>query len=134
LGRRVAVKRLKRSLFDDHKFHPMRIEALRHAFRQEGLTTANLDHPNIVPIHNLGTDVEGRPVLTMKFVRGTPWDQIIAEDFGEMPVSDFLAKHIPILVSMANAVAFAHSRGFVHRDLKPSQVMVGEFGEVYLMD
>src|SRR5690606_21487394 len=101
-------------------------------FQQEAVITANLEHPNIVPVYDLGVDSDGRPLLAMKLVRGTPWDLLIDADFKELVTDEYLAKHLPILLSMCQAVAFAHSRRIIHRDLKPSQVMVGEFGEVLL--
>ena len=69
----------------------------------------------------------------MRLVRGRPWDDLLAEG-AELPPREFLDRHLPVLIDMAQAVAFAHSRGIVHRDLKPSQVMVGDYGEVLLMD
>src|SRR5690606_7489482 len=66
--------------------------------------------------------------------RGQPWDLLLDTDFPKLHQDEYLARHLPILISMCQAIAFAHSRRIVHRDLKPSQVMVGEFGEVLLMD
>ncbi|MEQ8819216.1 MAG: protein kinase [Sumerlaeia bacterium] len=103
------------------------------AFRHEALVTANLEHPNIVPVHDWGHDDQGRPLLAMKLVRGTPWPELIWEDESKTQ-EEMLTRHLSILISVAQAVAFAHSRGIVHRDLKPQQVMVGEYGEVLLMD
>ncbi|MBZ0113179.1 MAG: serine/threonine protein kinase [Thermoanaerobaculia bacterium] len=102
-------------------------------FRLEALTAARLEHPNILPVYNLDYDDEGRPLLAMKLVRGRPWSQLIRESRSH-PLSDLLAQHLPVLVQVVKAIAFAHSRGVLHRDLKPSQVMVGSFGEVLLMD
>lgn len=134
LGRVVAVKRLRQDRMSELRDQPSRVEFVEALFRQEAATTACLEHPNIVPVHDLGADESGQPLLAMKRVRGRPWDRIIEDDFPRLSPAEFLAKHIPILVSMSRAVAFAHSRGVVHRDLKPSQIMVGEFGEVVLMD
>ncbi len=135
LGRVVAVKKLQ----DQHYLKVQtRGESSRflldYQFRQEAIITAYLEHPNIVPVYDLGMDRYGHPLLAMKLVRGEPWAAIIQEDFAAMAPADFLGKHLPILIDVCQAVAFAHSRGIVHRDLKPSQVMVGEFGEVLLMD
>lgn len=102
-------------------------------FFQEALTIALLDHPNIVQVHEIGEDSSGNPYLAMKLVRGRVWADVLSEE-GSLPAAEFLARNIPILLSVAQAVAFAHSRGVVHRDLNPSQIMVGEFGEVYVMD
>jgi serine/threonine protein kinase len=134
LGRMVAVKKMRadlRKLLESDQTQRVAAEGL---FRQEALTTALLDHPNIVPIYDLGADDEGSPLLAMKMVRGKPWDHVLYLDFKELSPADFLSKHLPILVDVAQAVAFAHSRGIVHRDLKPAQVMIGEFGETLLMD
>jgi serine/threonine protein kinase len=70
----------------------------------------------------------------MKLVKGRSWEKIARDEFKALPAEEFLAKHLPILADVAQAVAFAHDRGVVHRDLKPGQVMVGEFGETLLMD
>lgn len=134
LGRVIAVKRLRDDLVENRATNEEARRAMELAFRQEALTTALLDHPNIVPVHDIGSDELGRLMLAMKLVRGQPWLNQIDDDFWMMPVPEFLARHIPTLMSVAQAVAFAHSRGIVHRDLKPSQVMVGKFGEVLLMD
>lgn len=112
------------------------------AFLDEALLTGQLDHPNIVPVLDLGTlgTVEGEdtatPVMAMKRVRGVRWDELIAleRDPGFAPTHEYWTRHLGILRAVCNAMAYAHSRGIVHLDLKPSQVIVGEFGEVYLMD
>ncbi len=134
LRRPVAIKRLK---LDSRKRKPIdeNTRALMvESFRCEAFTTATLDHPNIVPIHDLGVDEHGQPIIAMKLVRGTPWNKMLQDDWDTMPEQDYLAKHLPILIHVGQAVAFAHSRGLIHRDIKPSQVMVGEFDEVLLMD
>ena len=133
LNRTVAVKRLRKELLDDLADESM-ARALQASFRQEALTTANLDHPNIVPVHDMGTDEDGSPLMAMKFISGKTWEQIIREDWSTLPMEEFLGKHIPILIQVTQAVAFAHSKGTIHRDLKPAQVIMGEFGEVLLAD
>lgn len=134
LGRVIAVKRMKEDMFQDTVVTDSTARQVELSFRQEALTAASLDHPNIVPLHDLGRDEKGRAILSMKLVRGRPWDEIMDEDRPRLPSVEFLAKHLQILIQMTQAVGFAHSRGIVHRDLKPGQVMVGEFGEVLLMD
>lgn len=131
LGRTVAVKRLK--LRRDETMPDMLSVAVR-SFREEAFFSAQLEHPNIVPIHDLGEDENGSPLLAMKLIEGSEWSDVIKADFAELTVEAFLGKHIPILISVAQAVAFAHSKGIVHRDLKPQQVMLGGFGEVLLAD
>ncbi len=132
LRRRIAIKRLRRDLLERTAGTESERQ-LRDTFRQEALTTANLEHPNIIPVYDLGMDDQGQPLLALKLVRGKPWSEILLED-RKLPAADFLSKHLPVLIDVAQAVAFAHSRGVIHRDLKPSQVMIGEFGEAILTD
>jgi serine/threonine protein kinase/tetratricopeptide (TPR) repeat protein len=134
LKRVVALKRLRADKLGTHADDPASWTANVRMFREEAFISAQLDHPNILPVHDLGRDDSGLPVMAMKLVRGKPWDDLIRSDFDAMPEEEFLSKHIPVLIDVAHAVAFAHSRGIIHRDLKPAQVMVGAFGEVLLMD
>jgi serine/threonine protein kinase len=135
LNRIVAIKRLRQDVKDKvRKSNPGESEQLDICFRQEVIATANLDHPNVLPVYDLGQDEGGEPIMAMKLVRGTPWDEIIKKEFSTEDVEVFLSKHVNILIDVSQAVAFAHSRGIVHRDLKPAQVMLGEFGEVLLAD
>lgn len=127
LGRTVAVKQA------------LQEPELLHSFIKESLTAAQLDHPNIIPVYDLAvTTNEGEkvPILAMKRVVGRNWRKMLEEDRSSSAFSldKFLMEHIPTLIDVTNAVAFAHSRGVIHRDLKPDQVMVGDFGEVYLLD
>ncbi len=131
LGRVVALKRLREDRLAAAGDEDRRL--LQEMFRQEALITARLEHPNVVPVYQLGADDTGRPMLAMKLVRGRPWSELIRDDL-QLPADELLARHLPILIDVAQAVAYAHSRGILHRDLKPQQVMVGEFGEVLLID
>ncbi|NLI79486.1 MAG: protein kinase [Candidatus Riflebacteria bacterium] len=108
--------------------HPAltRNEAVRGKFVQEARVTADLDHPNIVPLHDLGETEDGRLFYSMKLVRGKAWRSVMA-DRSER-------ENVEILLRVCDAVAFAHSRKFIHRDLKPDNVMLGDFGEVLVMD
>lgn len=134
LGRLVAVKRIRQDQLDRARAqNPFEAEMIEREFRQEAVTTGVLDHPNIVPVYDLGRDAEGSPLLAMKLVKGKSWNALLREDLN-LPLPDILGKHLPILRQVAQAVAFAHAKGVIHRDLKPAQVMVGEFGEVILMD
>jgi serine/threonine-protein kinase len=132
LDRPVAVKRVRKDLGSSLTLPEMK--TMSRMFREEALTTAFLDHPNIVPVHDLIADVSGEPALAMKLVRGRPWHDLLREDFTRLSMTEYLARHLLVLVDVCQAVAFAHAQGIVHRDIKPSQVMVGEFGEVLLMD
>jgi serine/threonine-protein kinase len=103
-----------------------------HRFLHEAQITAQLDHPNIVPVYDLG----GSPAsyYTMKMVLGTTFADWIAASSGPGRSRGVLFDMIAALIKVCDALAFAHSRGVLHCDLKPSNIMVGDFGEVYLMD
>ncbi len=128
LRRDIAVKQILPEALD--------AEA-RARFVAEALVTGLLDHPNIVPVHDLARTAMGDILLAMKLVSGTSWKALLHP---KTPAHQKLAdgydlqKHLALLLSVCNAVAFAHSKGIVHRDLKPENVMVGEFGEVLVMD
>lgn len=118
IARTVAVKMLKPSakLRDDQ----------RDKFISEAVVTGELDHPNIVPIYDLGSNDQGALFYSMKRVRGIPWDKVIDQKQ--------LDENLSILLRVADAVAFAHAGGVIHRDLKPENVMLGDYGEVLVMD
>lgn len=132
LNRIVAIKKLRQDVYEKMT-KTSKTEVISRVFLQEAITTANLDHPNIVPIYALGYDGNGCPFLTMKLVHGKPWKDIICAD-KDLNSDDYYSKHIAILIQVAQAVSFAHSKSIIHRDLKPTQVMIGEFGEVIVMD
>jgi eukaryotic-like serine/threonine-protein kinase len=100
-------------------------------FLHEAQITAQLDHPNIVPVHDLAT---GPAYYTMKLVRGTTLADWIVTSSGSGRSPAVLNDMIGVLLKVCDALAFAHSRGILHCDLKPTNIMVGDFGEVYLMD
>lgn len=118
IDRTVAVKMLKS--------HAAKNRDMQQKFLSEAVVTGDLDHPNIVPMYDLGKNENGDLFYAMKRVQGTPWSKEIAKK--SQP------ENIEILLKIADAVAFAHARGVIHRDLKPENVMLGEFGEVLLMD
>ncbi|WP_145435621.1 WD40 domain-containing protein [Lacipirellula limnantheis] len=118
IARTVALKMLKG---DDSKN-----AAQREKFISEAVVTGELDHPNIVPIYDLGANNDGALFYSMKRVKGTPWNKVIKERS--------LDENLTILLRAADAVAFAHVNGVIHRDLKPENIMLGDFGEVLVMD
>ena len=128
LGRSVAVKTLK----PGRSHRSAALDLLREAW-----VTGAIEHPNVVPVHYLQLDGDGSPVIVMKRIAGVAWSTLIGDAtevdrrFG---ASDLLAWNLGILMSVLNALRYAHSRGVVHRDVKPSNVMIGDFGEVYLLD
>lgn len=98
----------------------------RDMFLAEALITANLVHPHIIPIHDLCETADGLPFYSMKRVVGTPWcDRIRDMDQDE---------NLEVLMKVCDAIAYAHHNGVVNRDLKPENVMLGEFGEVLVLD
>ena len=102
-------------------------------FLEEAQITAQLDHPGIVPVHDLGVDPEGRLYFTMKLVEGRDLGEVLRRaQAGEAGWTRTRA--VGILRQVCEAMAYAHDKGVVHRDLKPANVMVGEYGEVYVMD
>jgi len=131
LARDVALKR---------PLAPEASSEARAALLQEARTMGQLEHPNIVPVHALGCDSNGQPVLVMKRIEGLSWRELLRhpERATEPTLARSLARgldfHIEILMQLCNALHFAHSRGIVHRDVKPENVMIGAFGEIYLLD
>lgn len=94
---------------------------------REARVLAALEHPGIVPVHDVGTLADGRVFYTMKFVEGKRLDKYI-ESVASVP------DRLRLFLRICDAVAFAHARGVLHRDLKPANIMVGPFGEVLVMD
>lgn len=130
LGREVAVKRAPRQ----------QDPAYAAALVREGRLTGMLEHPNVVPVHALGRDASGAPFFVMKRVEGVSFGEVLhARDHGAW--TDLLARHgdrwgvvVEVLTQVSNALSFAHARGVIHRDVKPDNVMLGAYGEVYLVD
>ncbi|MFI5402451.1 MAG: WD40 repeat domain-containing serine/threonine protein kinase, partial [Planctomycetota bacterium] len=102
-------------------------------FLEEAQITGQLDHPGVVPVHELGVDEEGRIFFTMRLIRGSTLDEVIKlarrneEGWSQ-------ARALGVMVRVCEAMAYAHSKGVIHRDIKPANIMVGKFGEVYVMD
>ena len=106
-------------------------------FIQEAQITGQLEHPSIVPLHELGVDADGNVFYTMKFVQGATLKDIIEKikRGSKKAIEEYpLARLLNIFQRICDAIAFAHSKGVIHRDLKPANVMVGEYGEVLVMD
>jgi tetratricopeptide (TPR) repeat protein len=123
LGREVAVKVLQDRFAAE--------SGVARRFADEARITAQLQHPGIPPIHDLGTLPDGRPFLAMKLIKGKTLDQLLrqraesAADRGQL---------IAVFEQVCQAVGYAHAHDVIHRDLKPANVMVGAFGEVQIMD
>lgn len=102
-------------------------------FLEEAQITGQLDHPGVVPVHELGVDKGGRVYFTMRLVKGRDLGEIIQKArTGEDGWS--LTRALNVLHRVCETMAYAHAKGVVHRDLKPENVMVGQFGETYAMD
>jgi len=106
-------------------------------FIEEAQINGQLEHPNIVPVYDLGIDAQQRPFIMMKMVKGRSLKDVLDQlrDHPKLAEKDFsLGRLLNILVNVCNALSFAHARNVVHRDLKPANIMLGDFGEVYVMD
>ncbi|MDD2237504.1 MAG: serine/threonine-protein kinase, partial [Kiritimatiellae bacterium] len=127
-GRPIALKLVSQQ--------DIRSESISRLVREARLT-ADLEHPNIIPVHELGQDTNGSFYYTMKCVNGiTLADILIALRKGNQEIiRDYpLEKLLTVFLKVCDAVSFAHSRGIIHQDLKPSNIMVGGFGEVVVLD
>ena len=117
IDRAIALKMIKSSVVS---------EDAKSKFLIEAVVTGDLDHPNIVPVHDLGVDSAGNMFYAMKQVSGVAWSKAIRQNTR--------SENIEILLRVCDALAFAHDRGVIHRDLKPENVMLGTYGEVLVMD
>jgi serine/threonine protein kinase len=128
IGRSVAMKRLRAGRSGSR--------TVRRFFR-EARVQGRLQHPAIVPVHDLGVDPDGHPYFVMKRVRGRTLAQILsAQARGDSAMLERFGRRA-LLSAFARAcltLQYAHERGVVHRDLKPANLMLGDFGELYVLD
>jgi eukaryotic-like serine/threonine-protein kinase len=128
LKREVAVKTLKDEFLD---------EDFKHRLLREARITGVVEHPNIVPLYALEHDERDAPLLVMKRIEGESWRRFIRGEVDPPGLSrgdDRLAWHLSVLLEVCDAVHYAHNRGILHLDLKPDNVMIGGFRDVYLVD
>jgi serine/threonine protein kinase len=128
LGRSVAVK----SLRPEHRDERASLQLLREAW-----TTGALEHPNVVPVHDIQFDAERNPLVVLKRIEGQHWGALLGDAEAvarRFRARDLLQWNLGILLQVCNAASFAHDKGILHRDLKPENVMIGAYGEVYLVD
>lgn len=131
LAREVALKELQ----DRHADAPEK----RDRFVFEGQVTGKLEHPGIVPVYSLGVDANGRPFYTMRFVRGRSLAKAVKALHRDAnlqihPSHSGLRSVLQSFIAACHAIEYAHSRGVLHCDLKPDNIMVGKFGETYVVD
>ena len=133
LHREVALKQILESHADD--------PVSRYRFLMEAEITGGLEHPGIVPVYGLGTDAKGRPYYAMRFIRGESLKEAIArfhkergtkKEFGRRSLE--LRRLLRRFVDVCNAIEYAHSRGVLHRDLKPGNIILGTHGETLVVD
>jgi len=131
LGRAVARKLLGRDGqgSDSRKSDPRTVGR----FLEEAQITAQLEHPGIVPVHELGLDAKGTLYFTMRLVRGEDLHKVF-EHVRTGGEGWSVTRALGVVLKACEALSFAHQKGVIHRDLKPGNVMVGRFGEVYVMD
>jgi serine/threonine-protein kinase len=126
LRRKTAMKLLLPDLESD-------VQAVK-AFIREAQVTGQLDHPNVVPVHDMGTTEDEGYFFTMKLLDGRTLADVVAElPDGPLPREQLLDL-LEVVLKICDALAFAHQRGVTHRDIKPQNVMIGDFGQVYLVD
>jgi tRNA A-37 threonylcarbamoyl transferase component Bud32 len=127
LDREVAIKMLPAPEFTAGRVDRAELE---RRLELEARRSANLDHPGIVAVHEVGRFTDGKLFYAMRLIRGEPLDRAIE---GRPRLADRLLL-VPHVAAAAEAIAFAHSRGVVHRDLKPQNLMIGAFGETQVID
>lgn len=132
LNRKVAFKQMSEETAKQRQ--------LAAKFYAEAQITAQLDHPNIVPIYSLERTEEGALAYSMKLIRGKTLEDLIRETIdlhvNKQPIDDehSLEKQLEQFLKVLDAMSYSHDRGIVHRDLKPENIMIGAYGEVYVMD
>jgi eukaryotic-like serine/threonine-protein kinase len=126
LLRHVALKRLAKELVSEPFY--------RDGFVAEAQITGQLEHPNIVPVHELALDASGVPYFTMKLVQGTGFHHWLLDPNRPPGSTERMEEGLEIFLKVCDAIAYAHHRGVIHRDLKPDNIIVAGFGQVYVMD
>jgi len=130
LRRDVAIKELNLEKLGAFK------DRATARFLREAKISGQLEHPGIVPVYQLEAKPDGAPFYVMKHVQGITLHDAMGACFGATPEEAFRnrLKLLDSLISVVEAVAYAHSRGVIHRDLKPANIILGEFGETIILD
>jgi serine/threonine protein kinase/formylglycine-generating enzyme required for sulfatase activity len=133
LRRDIAMKILREDKAAARAKDPQASSAFVQRFLEEAQVTAQLSHPGVVPVHELGLDSQGRAYFTMSLVEGRDLQAVY--DLVRQGDEDWsVTRAVGVLLKVCETMAYAHARKVVHRDLKPANVMVGRYGEVYVMD
>jgi eukaryotic-like serine/threonine-protein kinase len=130
IGREIALKSM-------NQVPPKHLAEATTRFLREARIQALLEHPSIVPVYEIGTDLRGLPFFTMKRVRGRTLLEVMNEHLSKTPAGQIPPidrRLLRAFVTVCDALEYAHSRGVVHRDLKPDNIMLGRYGEVYVLD
>lgn len=131
LGREVAIKQMRNA---------SATAASTALFVREAEITAQLEHPSIVPVYSLGRQADGRPYYAMRFIRGDTYHSALRRFHADTPPTASATRTLGFrkllgsLIEVCNAVAYAHKRGVIHRDIKPHNILLGPFGETLLVD
>jgi hypothetical protein len=128
IGRPVALKRMLKGR-QKHK----------NQFVKEAQVTGQLEHPGVIPVHELSVDENGQPYYVMKFVHGQTLKEVIHEFHEQKPDAETprevaWLRLMNVFIDLCQTIAYAHSRGVIHRDIKPDNVMVGAYGETLVLD
>ena len=133
LLRTVALKELRHDKLSSNRQH--------ESFIVEAQITAQLQHPGIVPIHDIQVNVDGSVHFTMREIQGQTLDNVIhavhtvsQSSWSQTPQGWNLRRLIEIIVDLCQTLSYAHMRGIIHQDIKPANIMIGEYGEVLIVD
>ncbi|MFN9333105.1 MAG: protein kinase domain-containing protein [Planctomycetota bacterium] len=133
LNRRLAMKVLLERGTPRDEEEKRLVHQLLGRFLEEAQVTSQLDHPGVVPVHELGLAQSGKVFFTMRMVKGKTASERFADAYHQRNEWD-LTRGLEVILKVCDTMAYAHDKGVLHRDLKPGTVMVGRFGEVYVMD
>ncbi|MFO1029657.1 MAG: bifunctional serine/threonine-protein kinase/formylglycine-generating enzyme family protein [Planctomycetota bacterium] len=133
LNRRLAIKVLLARPTPQDPDERQLVHQVLGRFLEEAQVTSQLDHPGVVPVHELGLDGSGKVWFTMRLVKGRTASDVFADAYARQN-GWTLTKALEVVLKVCDTMSYAHDKGVLHRDLKPSNVMVGRFGEVYVMD